>query len=239
MQSNPTQTLVSTRTSGLQKATSPHTVTPANAPSISIREDQRNRLAFEQSLDRISQSDVERHERGDADEQAVNERPERENDEGNQGRREQDDDPKGGAELQGVGRLGASLFSGGVLATAATSLPMLSAEQLANLQRMAAAIAEVSKSGAEAKMTVDFGSTAGLATGAILGRDRNGALTVHLTGMPPFMSSAQMQSLRSELMQRLLRRKLAVSSVEYLDEARIAQRAYEPSNDGNQTPDFT
>lgn len=239
MQSNPTQTLVPTRTSGFQKTNSPNSVIPANTPSIDARENQRNRLAFERSLDRLSQTEVDRHEPGDSEGQKINDRPESDNEGGNSGDREHDDDPKGGTDLQGLGRLGTTLFSGNTPATAATSLPLLTAEQLANLQRMAAAIAEVAKSGAEAKMTINFGSIGGLATGAILGRDQNGALTVHLTGMPTSLSSAQMQSLRSELMQRLLRRKLAVSSIEYLEVPNIPHTAPSREDVGNQTPDLT
>lgn len=239
MQSNPTQTLVSTRTTGFQKTNSPNSVAQANAPSIDVRDNQRSRLAFERSLDRLSQTEIDRHESGDADEQRINDRHESDTEDGHHGRREHDEDPKGGQDLQGLGRLGTTLFSGNAVATSATSLPMLTAEQLANLQRMAAAIAEVAKSGAEAKMTIDFGSIGGLATGAILGRDQSGALTVHLTGMPTTLSSAQMQSLRSELMQRLLRRKLVVSLVEHLDDPNISHRAPSRGDVGNQTPDLT
>lgn len=239
MQSNPTQTLVSTRTTGLQKTNSQHVAAPATAPLVDVRDNQRNRLAFERSLDRISQSEIDRNERGDSDEQQVGDKPDRENEDGNQSQGDHDEDAKSGSEFQGVGRIGAALFTGSAPTMVTATMPMLSAEQLANLQRMAAAIAEVAKTGTDARMTIDFGSIGGLATGAVLGRDRNGALTVHLTGMPPFMSSAQLQSLRSELMSRLLRRKLLVSTVEYLDDPTRSQRPTLQADSTNQTPDLT
>jgi hypothetical protein len=81
------------------------------------------------------------------------------------------------------------------------------------LQRMAAAIAEIAKSGSQSKMTVDFGPMAGFSGSAIIGRDAAGAITIHLITPPQMAADTRFSA---QLLDRLLRRKLNVSTVECL-----------------------
>jgi hypothetical protein len=90
------------------------------------------------------------------------------------------------------------------------------------LQRMAAAIAEIAKSGSQSKMTVDFSHMAGFEGSAIIGRDGAGAITVHIVAPPQMASDARFGA---QLLDRLLKRKLNVSSVDFLSNDTLTEGA--------------
>lgn len=239
MQSNPTQTLVSARTTTTARlGTAGPSVVPQHA-SLEERNHQRSRIAFEHSLERLSRSETEGSDAARTDSRTVDDDPETHEQDAHHQRREQDQENEGSADLQAMGRIQQSFLTANAAPQALPAAPMLSAEQLANLQRMAAAIAEVVKGGVDARMTIEFGMTGSVANAAILGRDRLGALTIHLTGMSTFASPAQLQSMRAELIDRLNRRKIAVSLIEFLDDGRAKSALQRGPNEQDQTPDRT
>jgi hypothetical protein len=219
MQSNPSQnsTPRSLNPQGIKAAP----VVPINPPPVEARDDNKTRLMFERTLERAAQSDSFSSERSTGfSERRIEDRPERDTRGNSDQSSEQDDEQKDRPlSSDSIVNARASLLpvmaaTFAPLVTAA--VPLLNHEQIATLQKMAAAIAEVGKTGVDAKMTIQFGSLNGVADGAVLGRDARGALTVHLIGAPPHIAPAHAQQLRDDLMQRLLKRKLNVSTVDFL-----------------------
>jgi hypothetical protein len=227
MQSNPTQN-TQPRSAKLQN-TNPAPVMPINPPPVEAREASKARMTFERALERLGQSDSFSSERSSSYEQrSIEDRPERDTRGGSDQQSDREDDSKerpNGNEFVTASRTPPPLIVAAFNPFITAAAPMLSQEQIANLQRMASAIAEVAKTGVDAKMTVQFGGLNGVADGAILGRDARGGLTIHLVGASPHITPAHAQMLRSDLMQRLLKRKLDVSSVDFLESDSLTEQA--------------
>jgi hypothetical protein len=201
---------------------------PNNPAPVAARDADRGRLAFERTLERAIQSDSYSNDRGNGDTQrAVDDRPDRDSQSGGGQHSDKDEQDRREVGSDGVVVVRTPIpnFVAGNNPFVAASAARLSQEQIATLQRMAAAIAEVGKSGIDAKMTIQFSGMNGIAEGAILGRDARGGLTVHLVGAPPHMTPANAQMLRADLMQRLLKRKLNVSDVDFIDTNALTERA--------------
>jgi hypothetical protein len=228
MQSNPSQNSAP-RTVPSQSTK----LTPAisiNPQPIDARDANKPRLLFERTLERAAQSDSFSHERSSGfSERRIEDQSERDTRGNSDQSSEQDDEQTDrplGSDIAINGRAPLlPLMTAAFTPLVTAAVPLLSPEQIATLQKMAAAIAEVGKTGVDAKMTIQFGQLNGVADGAVLGRDARGALTVHLIGAPPHMSPANAQQLRDDLMQRLLKRRLNVSSVDFLDPQTITEDA--------------
>lgn len=82
------------------------------------------------------------------------------------------------------------------------------------IERMAAAIAEVAAKGAEARYLVAFPPGMS-ATGAVIARDAAGALVLRIVGVDDRLSARQSDRLRGELADALGRRKLRVSRLDF------------------------
>jgi hypothetical protein len=225
MQSNPTQNSP-LRSQSLK----PGVASPISPPPVEARDANKGRAMFERTLERAAQTDSYANERSSGfSQRSIEDRPERDTRGGSDQHSDKDEEQKDrplGNDIAVNGRT--QLLS--VIATAFTPLvtaavPLLSQEQIATLQRMAAAIAEVGKAGVDAKMTIQFGQLNSIADGAVLGRDSRGALTVHLVGASPNMIPAHAQQLRADLMQRLLKRKLNVSTVDFLETQTLTEQA--------------
>ena len=223
MQSNATQN-APPRPTNLQN---PQPAQNDPAPAA-VRDADRGRLVFERTLERAIQSDSYSTDRGNGDAQrSVDDRPDRDSQSGSGQQSDKDEhgDREPGGDGVIVSRTPIPNFVAGNNPFVTASAARLSQEQIATLQRMAAAIAEVGKAGIDAKMTIQFGGVNGVADGAILGRDARGGLTVHLVGAPPHMTPANAQMLRADLMQRLLKRKVNVSDVDFIDSNALTERA--------------
>jgi hypothetical protein len=194
---------------------------PINPPPVEARDANENRKMFERTLERAAQSDQFSSESSPSFSQRhVEERQGRGTRGGGDQSNEQDEEQKD-RPLSSDSAISARAPLP-VTATAFTPLvtatvPLLNQDQIATLQKMAAAIAEVAKAGIDAKMTLQFGQFNGVADGAVLGRDARGALTIHLIVATPQITPAHAQYLRDDLMQRLLKRKLNVSTVDFLE----------------------
>lgn len=228
MQSNPSQN--SAPRTVLSQSTKAVPSVPINPPPVEVRDANKGRIMFERTLERAAQSESFANERSSAfSQRGVEGRQERDTRGGSDQQDDQDEEQKDrpvGSDTAINGRaplqpLMAAVFN--PLVTAA--VPLLNQEQIATLQKMAAAIAEVTKTGIDAKMTVQFGQLNGVADGAVIGRDARGALTVHLIGASPNLIPAHAQQLRSDLMQRLLKRKLNVSTVDFLEPQTLTEQA--------------
>ena len=219
MQSNPSQNSTS-RNPSLQ-GTKAVPALPVNPPAVEARDNGRHQMMFERTLERAAQSDSLSADRGAGFlQRRADERPQRDANSDSDQSREQDEEQKdrllsndAAAGVRAPQTIMASAFAPPVNA----AVPLLNQEQIATLQKMAAAIAEIAKTGVDAKMTLQFGQFNGIADGAVLGRDARGALTIHLIGASAHMSPAHAQQLRDDLMQRLLKRKLNVSTVDFLE----------------------
>lgn len=228
MQSNPSQNSPSRSLN--PQATKNAPAMPVNPPPVEARNANKTRLMFERVLERAGQSDTFSSERSSGfAERRIDDRPERDTRGGNDQSSDQDDEQKD-RPLGSDSAINARAPLLPLMAAAFTPLvtgavPLLNPEQIATLQKMAAAIAEVGKVGVDAKMTVQFGQLNGVADGAVLGRDARGALTVHLIGATPHMTAASAQQLRDDLMHRLLKRKLNVSTVDFLDPETLTEGA--------------
>lgn len=202
---------------------------PINPPPVEVRDANKNRMLFERTLERAAQSDQFSSERSpNFSQHPVDERQGRDTrgggDQSNEQDEEQKDRPLGSDSAISARTpllVTATAFTPPVTAT----VPLLNQEQIATLQKMAAAIAEVAKTGVDVKMTLQFGQFNGVADGAVLGRDARGALTIHLIGATPLITPAHAQYLRDDLMQRLLKRKLNVSTVDFLEPQTLTEYA--------------
>ena len=179
-------------------------------------------MTFERTLERAAQSDSFSNERSSGFlHRSIDDRPERDTRGGSDQSNDQDDEQKDrplGSDVVINARAPLSPMIAATFSPLITAaVPLLNPEQIATLQKMAAAIAEVAKTGVDAKMTVQFGPLNGVAEAAVFGRDPRGAMTIHLIGAPPHMTAANAQQLRDDLLQRLLKRKLNVSTVVFLE----------------------
>lgn len=87
------------------------------------------------------------------------------------------------------------------------------APDTAQLDRMAAAIAEVKAGGAQARYSVEF-PPGMVATGAIVARDAAGALVLRIVGVDAVVAAQMGERLRSDLAQALARRRVKVSRID-------------------------
>jgi hypothetical protein len=231
MQSNPSQNSPPRSTSLQSVKSAPILPNKANnTPPLEARDTNKNRMTFERALDRQGQSDsFSRELGGSLSRNSIDDRPERDTRGGNNQQSESEDDTKDQPLGSDVLITGRTVLPAGIVASfdpfVTSAVPLLSQEQIANLQRMAAAIAEIAKTGIDAKMTVEFGTLNGIADSAIFGRDARGGLTIHLVGAPPNMTPTNAQMLRSDLIQRLLKRKLDVSSVDFVETEALTEQA--------------
>lgn len=232
MQSNPSQN------SPPRSATSPAsrgtTAIPINPPPIEARETSKTRMLFERTLERAAQSDSFSSERsGGFSQRSIEDRPERDTRGGSDQSRDQDkeqEDRPLGSDILINARAQLTPLPAAFTPLVTAAVPLLNPEQIATLQKMAAAIAEVAKGGAEAKMTVQFRAFNGIAEGAILGRDPRGAMTIHLIGTQPNITPAHAQQLRDDLLQRLLKRRLNVSTVDFFEPQTLTEGAVNRKN---------
>lgn len=88
---------------------------------------------------------------------------------------------------------------------------------VAQLERIAAAIAEALPREVDKQMSIAFGKADTLAQGAILTRDASGAISIHIAGLHPGVTAAQSVRLQQELRTRLMARKLEVREVAFTD----------------------
>lgn len=112
---------------------------------------------------------------------------------------------------------GAALLAGGEKHGAAHGMPV---EQAApalidpgQIERMAAAIAEIAADGAQARYAVEF-PPGQIASGALIARDATGAMVLRILGLDP---SRQNDRLRGELAAALSRRRMRVSRIDFGD----------------------
>lgn len=228
MQSNPSQN--STSRSLNPQRTKIVPAMPLNPPPVEARDANKTRLTFERTLERAAQSDTFSSERSsEFSERRIDDRPERDarggSDQSSEQDEEQMDRPLGNDSATNARAPMLPAMAAAFAPLVTGAVPLLNQEQIATLQKMAAAIAEVTKAGVDAKMTVQFGQLNGVADAAVLGRDARGALTVHLIGAAPHMTAATTQQLRDDLMQRLLKRKLNVSTVDFLKSETLTEGA--------------
>jgi hypothetical protein len=233
MQSNPSQK--STPRSVSPQSTKPNSAIPINPRPIEARETSKTRMLFERTLERAAQSDSFSSERsGGFSQRSIEDRPERDtrggSDQSRDQDKEQEDRPLGSDILINARAPLTPLMPAAFTPLVTAAVPLLNPEQIATLQKMAAAIAEVAKGGAEAKMTVQFGAFNGIAEGAILGRDPRGAMTIHLIGTQPNITPAHAQQLRDNLLQRLLKRRLNVSTVDFFEPQPLTEGAVNRKN---------
>ena len=86
---------------------------------------------------------------------------------------------------------------------------------VAQLERIAAAIAEGLPRDVYKQMSIAFGKADTLAQGAILTRDASGAISIHIAGLHPGVTAAQSVRLQQELRTRLMARKLEVRDIAF------------------------
>lgn len=96
---------------------------------------------------------------------------------------------------------------------------------VAQLERIAAAIAEALPREVDKQMSIAFGKADTLAQGAILTRDASGAFSIHIAGLHPGVTSAQSVRLQQELRARLMARKLEVRDVEFTDASKLSEQS--------------
>ena len=87
----------------------------------------------------------------------------------------------------------------------------------AQLERIAAAIAEALPRDVDKQMSIAFGKADTLAQGAILTRDASGAISIHIAGLHPGVTATQSVRLQQELRTRLMARKLEVRDIAFTD----------------------
>lgn len=96
---------------------------------------------------------------------------------------------------------------------------------VAQLERIAAAIAEALPREIDKQMSIAFGKADTIAQGAILTRDASGAISIHIAGLHPGVTSAQSVRLQQELRARLMARKLDVRDVEFTNASHLKGQA--------------
>ena len=134
-----------------------------------------------------------------------------------------DSESDGTADLDGTGETAAAFTpigghgqrdgnGAGMAHTAAAGLDMA---QQAQLDRMAAAIAEVRDMKLHTQYSINFASGTAPVEGALLSLNQNGALLVQLVGPASGMLPGERQQLARDLEERLKRRKIALQAVRY------------------------
>jgi hypothetical protein len=170
----------------------------------------RQSANFQRELDRVNKSDPKKDGENAESKEAASNKP-------TKGAIEERDSQQGGgeqegrylAELPSDALISAAFRAAKVTATQAATAPELPAEHLA---RMAAAIQEMAANGVTANYQLQLPMGSAILQGAVLGRDGAGNLAIQLiaSGM---LTAQQTTQLRNELMQRLEKKRLKVSSV--------------------------
>lgn len=104
---------------------------------------------------------------------------------------------------------------------------------VAQLERIAAAIAESLPREIDKQMSIAFGKADTLAQGAILTRDASGAISIHIAGLHPGVTAAQSVRLQQELRTRLMARKLEVREVAFTDAQNLVGQAADQTERGS------
>jgi hypothetical protein len=170
----------------------------------------RQSVIFQRELDRASRSDPKRaDERGETKETASNRRARGDIDEQEGRHGGSDHDGRPTVELPSDAMISAAFRTAKIIANQATSAPELPAEHLA---RMAAAIQELATNGATANYHLQLPLGSVLLQGAVLGRDASGHLAIQLIASGT-LTPQQTAQLRSELIQRMEKKRLKISSV--------------------------
>ena len=105
---------------------------------------------------------------------------------------------------------------------------------VAQLERIAAAIAEALPRNVDKQMSIAFGKADVIAQGAILTRDASGAISIHIAGLHPGVTAAQSVRLQQELRTRLMARKIDVRDVAFTDGSALKQTDSSPESSANQ-----
>lgn len=128
------------------------------------------------------------------------------------GERDGEDAPAGATSLAGPAAARVA-----ELAPPPAAASVLDPKQVAQLERMAAAIAEA-RVGADAALRIEFPAADGsaLAAGAVLARDAaTGALSIRVVGLNPAVGDARRTALEADLRERLDRRRIRVTHLAF------------------------
>jgi hypothetical protein len=98
----------------------------------------------------------------------------------------------------------------------AASATGLDAAQLAQIEKMAAAIAEVRDLKLQSQYSISFAQGTAPVEGALLSLNQNGAMLVQLVGPASGMLPGERQQLARDLEERLKRRKIALQAVRFV-----------------------
>jgi hypothetical protein len=154
MQSNPTQNIPLRSLSS--QDVKPAVASPISLPPVEARDANKGRAMFERTLERAAQTDSFANERSAGfSQRSVEDRQERDTRGGGDQHSDKDEEQKDrplGNDIAVNGRMPQLPIMAAVFTPFVTAaVPLLSQEQIATLQRMAAAIAEVGKAGVDAK----------------------------------------------------------------------------------------
>lgn len=130
---------------------------------------------------------------------------------------EQEQGQDGRAPFEGLTQLGANPLRGLDMVAPVASVQGMDPALIAQLDRIAAAIAEARPNGVDKQMSITFGKNDTLMQGAILTRDASGALSIHIAGLHPGVTAVQSTRLQQELRARLMARKLEVREIAFVD----------------------
>lgn len=208
--------------------------------------------AFEQRLDsaqrRFSRDDIPRaskDERKDDDksnkrsDKKEDQSPERsEENKGNNTQKKSSDQDKQGqdgrAPFEGMAQIAPQPLQGLDQIAPVASVTGLDPALIAQLERIAAAIAEALPRNVDKQMSIAFGKADVIAQGAILTRDASGAISIHIAGLHPGVTAAQSVRLQQELRTRLMARKIDVRDVAFTDGSALKQTDSNPDSSANQ-----
>ena len=125
----------------------------------------------------------------------------------------------GRAPFEGLVQLAPQALRGPEMAAPVSGPTGMDPALIAQLDRIAAAIAESLPRDVDQQMSVAFGKANSLAQGAVLTRDASGAISVHIAGLHPGVTAAQSVRLQQELRARLMAKKLEVREIAFADKA--------------------
>lgn len=130
---------------------------------------------------------------------------------------EQEQGQDGRAPFEGLAQLGPNPLRGLDMVAPVAGVQGMDPALIAQLDRIAAAIAEARPNGVDKQMSIAFGKHDSLMQGAVLTRDASGALSIHIAGLHPGVTAAQSTRLQQELRARLMARKLEVHEIAFVD----------------------
>ncbi len=122
----------------------------------------------------------------------------------------------GRAPFEGLVQMAPSRLRGLEMVMPVSAPAVLDPALLAQLDRIAAAIAETLPNQVDKQMSVAFGKD-DFAQGAVLTRDASGAISIHIAGLHPGVTAAQSVRLQQELRARLMAKKLEVREVAFTE----------------------